>query len=216
MDPFLRSFYDFNPPNQFQSFLRSLQIHGNEPLRSTLFLETPRRVTDTAAEVIHPMSKLEGSFIQELELYRDKLFSLFDRFVGPFYPARLSVFGPTGKSVSFTEAAAIYGLALHWRPHDPILPWAQFESNGVTRISAPDLSQTWQFVWQSISRELYAPLYSTLRACLLFMERERPKPYISDSRFDWTVLTTTVSLADTLGPHLNPDSWQVSPAEKSQ
>jgi hypothetical protein len=212
MDPFLRGFYNFDTSSRFQSSLRSSQSFGNWPATSTLFVETPRRVTDAIADNLSP-STAEDALIQDMELYRTKLFVLFERYIRPFYPVCQPM---NNSSISPVLTAAMYGIALPWRSHDPTLPWAQFDTKGVTRQNAPEVQRIWQSVWRSISRELYAPSYDTIQAYLLLMEREKSKPFVSDGPFEWTLVTTTVSLAFTLGLHLNPDQWRMSEQEHSQ
>lgn len=48
------------------------------------------------------------------------------------------------------------------------------------------------------------------------MERGKSKPFVSDSPFDWTLVTTTVSLAYTLGLNLDPGQWQMAEQERAQ
>lgn len=213
MDPFLRQFYNFDASDRFQSSLRSFQSFGNNLANPVLFVETPRRVTDAIADTLGPYSREEEPLVHDMEPYRTKLFLLFEKFISPFY----AVCQPSmTSSMSPTLTIAIYGMALPWRSHDPTLPWAQFDTKGVTHQNAPKIETIWQSVWRFISQELYAPSHGTIQACLLLMERERSKPFVAETPFDWTLVTTSVSLAYALGLHLNPDQWRISEQERCQ
>jgi hypothetical protein len=93
IDPFLRSFYSFNSSNQFQSSLHSFRSLG-QGNNLALFLETPRRVTDSIANLLEPAVELEEPLLKEMEPYGPKLIALFNQFVQPYYLARLLIDRP--------------------------------------------------------------------------------------------------------------------------
>ena len=213
MDPFLRSFYHFDASAYFQSSLRGFKSFTSDNGQSTLFVETPCKVSDAIADNLVPKSHNEETLIEEMEPYRARLLDLFERFIQPFYPVCPSA---SNRSMSPSLTAAIYGITLPWRSYDPTLPWAQFDTKGVTRQNSPDIHRVWQLAWRHVSRELYAPSYGTLQACLLLMERGKCKPFVSDSPFDWTLVLTATSLAYTLGLNIDPDRWPMSAQERSE
>ncbi|KAE8443878.1 hypothetical protein EG329_001287 [Mollisiaceae sp. DMI_Dod_QoI] len=191
--------------------MRGFRIPGDDPNKSPIFLDTPRRVTQTMTDLVMPNETTVASLLEEISPHKSKLVSLFHQFISPCYPVM-----KVSTQYSPSMLPAIYALALPWRSHDPTLPWAQFDSKGVTRLNVPEVNILWQHVWQQISRELHAPSYSTLQACLLLIERDRPKPFVADTPFDWALVGVAVSLAYTLGLHLDSSSWQIGQQERSQ
>ncbi|RDW60107.1 hypothetical protein BP5796_11713 [Coleophoma crateriformis] len=214
MDPFLRQFYVYSESRCFRSSLRSIHelgITSQSGISPSIFVEMPRRVTNTMADLLIP--KPDNSLLEEFQPYCNKMLSLFQKFICPYYPVYSA---PDATSSPSFLKASIYGLALPWRSNDPTLPWAQFDTVSVTRLNAPSLSHLWKYTWQCLTRDLHAPSLATLQTCLMLMEREKSKTFITDSHFDWNLVTTAVSLAYTLGLHINASSLKLSRQERSQ
>lgn len=74
--------------------------------------------------------------------------------------------------------------------------------------------QLWKLCWEEIQRELHVPRLAVLQACLLLLERKFRFDLIADSPFRWSLLGTTVSLAQTLGLHIDPTDWKIPDWEK--
>lgn len=73
-----------------------------------------------------------------------------------------------------------------------------------------------QFACGKISRDMHAPDYSTISACLLLIERKRPHTLVTDSSFDTCLVAMTKSLAFSLGLHLDYGTCNMSVEEKSR
>lgn len=84
LDPFLRTFYTFDPSNHFNANLRSFQRFGNDPSTSTVFVETPHRVTTALAETLVPKPDSNEALFLEMKPFKDKLFGLLTDLSGRF------------------------------------------------------------------------------------------------------------------------------------
>jgi hypothetical protein len=212
-DPILRQKYQYDESGYRLSKLRG--FHHLDPAADIppIMLLTPLQVSKELANclVLQPSS----SIVQDLSEHGEILIGLFHRFVEPYYPVlRFSHLKPDDKCKSLL--VMVYSMALPWRSYDPNLPWAQFNVKPMTRAQLPDQDAMHQFAWSEISREMHAPDYSTISACLLLMERKRSHTFVADSSFDTSIVAMTKSLAFSLGLHLDCETWNMSAEEKSR
>lgn len=176
-------------------------------------LLTPRQVSKELGNCV--ASESTSSIVQGLSAYGEILIDLFHRFLGPYYPVlRFSNLKTDDKCKSLL--AMVYSMAMHWRSYDPNLPWVQFNVEPMTRAQLPDQDAMHRFAWGEIAREMHAPDYSTISACVLLMERKRPHAFVADSSFDTCLVAMTKSLAFSLGLHLDCETWNMSVEEKSR
>lgn len=111
LNPLLRTFYTFDPLNHFNANLLSFQKFGNDTSTSTIFVETPHRVTTVLAENLVTKPDNNEPLLSEMEPYKEKMFGLFERFVSTFY---LVCHPETEISMSPSFKTAVYGLSLPW------------------------------------------------------------------------------------------------------
>jgi hypothetical protein len=212
-DPILRQRYQYDEAGYRISKLRGfrhLDLNADIP---AVMLLTPLQVSKELADCV--VSEPSSSIVQDLSAYGEILIGLFHRFVEPYYPVlKFSNLKADDKCKSLL--AMVYSMALPWRSYDPNLPWVQFNVKPMTRAQLPDQDAMHQFAWGEISREMHAPDYSTISACLLLMERKRPHTFVADSSFDTCLVSMTKSLAFSLGLHLDCETWNMSVEEKSR
>ncbi|CAK7221797.1 hypothetical protein SBRCBS47491_004650 [Sporothrix bragantina] len=84
-------------------------------------------------------------------------------------------------------------------------------------LRPPSSDVLYRLCWRSILHELHAPRLCTLQACLLLQQRlpstDNPTNlYLHDTAFAWSLMSTAVSVAQTLGLHREPSSWITIPA----
>ncbi|KAF7551296.1 hypothetical protein G7046_g7759 [Stylonectria norvegica] len=210
-DPLLRSKYRYDDRGIFVHKIRAIRRLSTMDSPTSLALLTPQAVTEGLADrvIAHSVPPIWHT----LSEHGESLINLFLRFIQPQYPV-LSSYGLRPDDDSRALLATVYSLALPWRSYDPDLPWEQFNLDAVTRRERPDDSIIQQFAWREISRGMHAPDYSTIAACLLFMERKRDNMFIADSPFDTCLVATTTSMAFSLGLHMNCSDWNMSTDEK--
>lgn len=212
-DPLLRSKYRYGEQGSFVHKIRGIRRLSTRNSPGSLALLTPQRVTEALANRIVP--RAVPNVWDILSEHGYSLIKLFMRFIQPQYPV-LSPDGLQPNDQSKALLATVYSLALSWRSYDPDLPWEQFNLDAVTRKERPDDSIIQQFVWREINREMHAPDYSTIAACLLFMERKRGNMFIADTPFDTCLVATATSLAFSIGLHMNCNHWEMSAEEKNR
>jgi Fungal specific transcription factor domain/Fungal Zn(2)-Cys(6) binuclear cluster domain len=212
-DPILRQRYKYDEAGYRLSKFRGFRNLDPAAKAPSVMLLTPLQVSRELADCVVPQPL--STIVQDLSEYGNILIGLFNRFVEPYYPVlSFSDLKPDDKCKSLL--AMVYSMALPWRSYDPNLPWVQFNAKPMTRAQLPDQDKMHQFAWSEISREMHAPDYSTISACLLLMERKRSHIFVADSSFDTCLVAITKSLAFSLGLHIDCESWNIDPNEKSK
>lgn len=212
MDPLLRLRYKFDENGRFMSAIRGFHRLSTSYEPPVLALLTPQPVSQEMAD--HVVPRTSSSVYESLSEYSSSLIKLFLRFVQPQYPVLIAD-GALSNEDSRALLTMVYSLALSWRSYDPDLPWEQFNLKATTRQEHPDEDLIQQFAWAEINREMHAPDYSALAACLLFIERNRSNMFIADTAFDTCVVANAVSLAFSLGLHIDCHGWNTPPKEKA-
>lgn len=210
LDPLLRTTYKYDDKGKFQSAFRSFLRVGNAGTTPLIFKVMPPQLGEKVeADRLVPPRK--GDLEQDLAPFREKLVSLFERFVQPTWPVLQS-----STIESETLFLSVCALALRWRSHDATLPWSQFHEDIISRKAAPSVDAINSIVWHRLLRDTHSPTYATLQAALLLTERVRPHTAVTDSPFDRCLVTTIVSMALELGLHRDPLPWtEISPSERN-
>ncbi|KAH8881762.1 hypothetical protein GQ53DRAFT_886652 [Thozetella sp. PMI_491] len=132
-----------------------------------------------------------------------RLVQLYLRFVDPYFPvlSRHQVPADPGslKEMPLALLTAICALALPFVVYDEALV--------PLLLHPPSCEQLYRLCWFSICEELHAPSLATVQACLLLQQRLPTNPYLSDTAFTWSLMSTAVAGAQTIGLHRDPSSW---------
>ncbi|KAI3073601.1 transcriptional regulator family: Fungal Specific TF [Penicillium roqueforti] len=139
------------------------------------------------------------------------LIKLYSRYVDPYFPILSSHQIPSspGELVRMPLAllTAICATAL---------PFVMYDDSLYTLLlNPPSSEQLYRLCWLCLSQELHAPSLATLQACLLLQQRLPTNMYLSDTAFTWTLSSTSLAVAQTIGLHRDPESWMsIPPWEK--
>ncbi|KAH8658646.1 hypothetical protein BGZ60DRAFT_123495 [Tricladium varicosporioides] len=212
-DTNLRARYVFDQNGAFKAGLRTFRRTSDNPYRNAMLLVTPRSVTEKMADSLILIP--EEPLISEFDPFRSNMVALFNRFVHPTYP--ISIFHETQSSSLSSRAVItmIYAYSWNWRSHDSHLPWAPYAGSH-TGGNLPNINLLYKFVWQAISREMYAPSLATIHACLLFLHRIQPRSNFCETPFESSLLSSLVEISFSLGLHRNHTSWNLMSNEAKE
>ncbi|KAJ5394827.1 uncharacterized protein N7487_009130 [Penicillium crustosum] len=136
------------------------------------------------------------------------LIKLYSRYVDPYFPILSSHQIPS----SPTDLNKM-PLALLTAICATALPFVMYDDSLYTLLLNPPSSEKlYRLCWLCISQELHAPSLGTLQACLLLQQRLPTNMYLSDTAFAWTLMSTSLAVAQTIGLHRDAGSWTSIPA----
>ncbi|KXH33682.1 fungal specific transcription factor [Colletotrichum nymphaeae SA-01] len=150
-----------------------------------------------------------------------RLVILFVQYVYPTFPviSRSQIVNALGghfKSASSRHAslptyllAAIYASALPFIAYDDILCVSSV-------YKKPPAQRLWQMVYDGVQTTLHTPQLATISGALLYLHKPRVgvQHVSADTSFSWSMATSVVGLATSLGLHLDCRSWSIPPWEK--
>lgn len=136
-----------------------------------------------------------------------RLIQLYGRFVDPCFPIvaiqQLPSCPEELSNMSLGLLAALCASALPFIMHD--------ESLYGLLLHPPSSQRLYRLCWLDISQQFHAPSLATLQACLLFQQRLPTNPYLSDTAFSWSLISSAVAVAQTIGLHQDPSCWESVP-----
>ncbi|KAF4783072.1 hypothetical protein HER10_EVM0005871 [Colletotrichum scovillei] len=105
--------------------------------------------------------------------------------------------------------AAIYASALPFIAYDDILCVSSV-------YKKPPAQRLWQMVYDGVQTTLHTPQLATISGALLYLHKPRVgvQHVSADTSFSWSMTTSVVGLATSLGLHLDCRSWSIPPWEK--
>lgn len=135
-----------------------------------------------------------------------RLIVLFYRFVQPYFPILSRNHGLLDEhgicepsSVPTCILAAIYGHALPFCAWDARLC--------VDVYTPPSADSLFRVAWLACQPEFHTPSLAVLQTLLLLVQRRPTNKHVSDTPFKWVIMTTAVSIAQTLGINRDPSTW---------
>ncbi|KAJ5898376.1 hypothetical protein N7504_008664 [Penicillium tannophilum] len=139
------------------------------------------------------------------------LIKLYSRYVDPYFPILSShqiPSSPTDLSkMPLALLSAICATSLQFVMYD--------DSLYTLLLNPPSSEQLYRLCWLCVSQELHAPSLATLQACLLLQQRLPTNMYLSDTAFAWSLMSTSLAVAQTVGLHRDAGSWiSIPPWEK--
>lgn len=139
------------------------------------------------------------------------LIKLYSRYVDPYFPILSSHQIPSSPTelskMPLALLSAICATSLQFVMYD--------DSLYTLLLNPPSSEQLYRLCWLSVSQELHAPSLATLQACLLLQQRLPTNMYLSDTAFAWSLMSTSLAVAQTVGLHRDAGSWSsIPPWEK--
>ena len=141
-----------------------------------------------------------------------RLISLFYRYVQPYFPVLSHGYHDSDglcqpSQVPTCVLAAIYGHAL------PFCAWD--EKLCVEVYTPPSADALFRIAWLTCLPTFHTPMLSTLQTLLLLVQRRPTNKHVSDTPFKWVMMTSAVSIAQTLGLNRELSDWPIPDWEKS-
>ena len=214
-DPYLLSRYRYNQYND--AAFQSIRIRRmNDGLGPDNEIPTFFTIQHNAlASKAQPQERTESQerLRRELEeMVSDdegkRLIRLFYRYVQPYFPV-LSREGRTQerdedgcrepKMIPTCLLAALYGHAL------PFCAWD--EKLCVDVYTPPSAEAIFKIAWDACMASLHTPSYAGLQTLLLFVQRRPTNKNVSDTPFKGVMISSAVSIAQSLGLYRDPSSW---------
>lgn len=135
-----------------------------------------------------------------------RLIALFYKYVQPYFPVLSRSHGQTAEngacepsSVPTCILAAIYGHAL------PFCAWD--EKLCIDVYTPPSADALFRIAWLASLPMLHTPSLAVLQTLLLLVQRRPTNKHVSDTPFKWVIMTTAVSIAESLGITRDPGEW---------
>ncbi|KAL3479625.1 fungal-specific transcription factor domain-containing protein [Aspergillus californicus] len=136
------------------------------------------------------------------------LVQLYARYIDPYYPVLSRQQIPASP-----DTLSNMPLALLTAICATTLPFVMYDEALYTLLlHPPSARDLYRICWLGITQDLHAPSMSTLQACLILQQRLPTNMYLSDTAFTWSLISTAVAVAQTIGLHRNPSSWISIPA----
>ncbi|OKL63407.1 hypothetical protein UA08_01770 [Talaromyces atroroseus] len=140
------------------------------------------------------------------------LIGLYSRFVDPYFPIVSRHQIP-----NTPDLLSNMSLGLLTAMCATALPFIMYNKALYTLLLRPPSSQDlYRLAWLGITAELHAPSLTTLQACLILQQRLPTNLYLSDTAFTWTLMSTAVATAQTIGLHRDPSAWLSVPMWERQ
>ncbi|KAL2850283.1 fungal-specific transcription factor domain-containing protein [Aspergillus pseudoustus] len=201
MDPYVLQHYKFDANYDFAFSKLTIRNVGQSGV-PVQFLLSKQEPPDDELSVTEP-TDLDAIVPPEIG---DRLIRLFLRFVQPQFPVLNDRATPTPQTAPTHLLAAIYCIAQ---------PFVTFDDHlGVELAYTRPADQTLLNIsWRSLNQSLSQPTIASIQTAIILLLRLPTNILVLDSTWKWTLLGMTVSMAHTLGLHLDPESWNLPPAE---
>lgn len=218
-DPYLLLKYQYDEYNEasFQSVrMRKMSSGPEQDEESQSSMPTFFVIQHNAlASKAQPQDKSDTEFRWRRELedmvseeIGKRLIQLFYKYVQPYFPILTRERGETNadgvpdiRNTHPCVLAAIYGHAL------PFYAWD--EKLCVEVYAPPSTDRLFTIAWQSCQPLLHTPSIGLVQTLLLLVQRRPTNRHVSDTPFKWTIMSTIVSIAQSLGLNRDPTNWPI-------
>ncbi|KAB8227130.1 transcription factor domain-containing protein [Aspergillus alliaceus] len=206
MDPYVLRHYRFDIRSEFLFSKLAIRSVRNTEVPVQFLLSKPELSNEskslTSLEPPIPGEGLSGlSQIVTPEI-GERLIQLFTRFVNLQFPILSEDRLPDPRASSAHLLAAIYLISQ---------PFTTFDDYLCIELvySPPSPQDLFRIAWRELNHALSEPTIQSLQAALILLLHPPSNPLLLDSTVKWTLLGMTVSMAQTLGLHLNPSIWNI-------
>ncbi|KAK5114657.1 hypothetical protein LTR62_002230 [Meristemomyces frigidus] len=214
MDPYLLSRFRYDAYNEasLQSIrLRKMNQHSTAGGTAPAFFVISHNALASKAQPNH--SPNPDKYRYELEeMVTDevgkRLIRLFYRYVQPYFPlntregrnhSRDSAGIRSPSTVPTCILAALYGHAL------PFCAWD--EKLCVNVYTPPSADALFRLAWKAVQPQIHTPNLAVLQTLLLLIQRRPTNKHVPDTPVKWALMSTTWSVAQTLGLNRDPTDW---------
>ncbi|KAL4744048.1 fungal-specific transcription factor domain-containing protein [Aspergillus similis] len=207
MDPYVLQHYKFDANSEFafsKLTIRRVQ-ESAVPVQFLLSKQELAAESQAEAELHQHLEPIDLSAVVPPEI-GGRLIRLFFRFIQPQFPLLYEDSPPNPGSTPTHLLAAIYCIAQPFAPFDDCL----CVELAYTPLSAQALLN---MAWRSLNQSLSQPTISSVQAAIILLLRQPTNQLVLDSAWKWTLLGMTVSMAQTLGLHLDPHTWNLPESE---
>ncbi|PVI00236.1 hypothetical protein DM02DRAFT_708716 [Periconia macrospinosa] len=195
---------------QRQSFVEIGRSTGTAALPPTVFGITDYSIIDNAEPRMDPdqMEHLWAEMWKVIDRHTAwRLVRLYVRFVEPYFPLLDS-----GQMIKSPEELGSMTLALLSGICATAVPFSVYDEALYTLLpKPPSTQQLYRICWSALWQELHAPTLRTIQACLILQHRPPSNPVLSATAFQWSLMSTAVAAAQTIGLHREPASWHLVP-----
>ncbi|KAF5860098.1 hypothetical protein ETB97_002059 [Aspergillus alliaceus] len=206
MDPYVLRHYRFDIRSEFLFSKLAIRSVRNTEVPVQFLLSKPELSNEskslTSLEPPIPGEGLSGlSQIVTPEI-GERLIQLFTRFVNLQFPILSEDRLPDPRASSAHLLAAIYLISQ---------PFTTFDDYLCIELvySPPSPQDLFRIAWRELNHALSEPTIQSLQAALILLLHPPSNPLLLDSTVKWTLLGMTVSMAQTLGLHLDPSIWNI-------
>ncbi|KAB8212544.1 hypothetical protein BDV34DRAFT_208264 [Aspergillus parasiticus] len=206
MDPYVLRHYRFDARAEFPFSKLAIRSVQDTEMPVQFLLSNPelsnesKAATSLAApfaeEALPELSQIVAPEIGE------RLIQLFLRFINRQFPILSEDSLPAPRAASTHLLAAIYLITQPFTTFDDYL-CIEFV------YSPPSPQVLFRIAWSELNNALSQPTVQSLQAALILLLHPPLNPLLLDSAAKWTLLGMTVSMAQTLGLHLDPTMWNL-------
>ncbi|KAE8341143.1 hypothetical protein BDV24DRAFT_151339 [Aspergillus arachidicola] len=206
MDPYVLRHYRFDARAEFPFSKLAIRSVQDTEMPVQFLLSKPELSNESKAA-----TSLEAPFAEEAlpELSQivapeigERLIQLFLRFINRQFPILSEDSLPAPRAASAHLLAAIYLITQPFTTFDDYL-CIEFV------YSPPSPQVLFRIAWSELNNALSQPTVQSLQAALILLLHPPLNPLLLDSAAKWTLLGMTVSMAQTLGLHLDPTMWNL-------
>ncbi|KAE8330705.1 hypothetical protein BDV39DRAFT_190336 [Aspergillus sergii] len=206
MDPYVLRHYRFDARGEFPFSKLAIRSVQDTEMPVQFLLSKPELSNESKAA-----TSLEAPFAEEAlpELSQivapeigERLIQLFSRFINRQFPILSEDSLPAPRAASAHLLAAIYLITQPFTTFDDYL-CIEFVYN------PPSPQVLFRIAWSELNNALSQPTVQSLQAALILLLHPPLNPLLLDSAAKWTLLGMTVSMAQTLGLHLDPTMWNL-------
>ncbi|KAL4948844.1 fungal-specific transcription factor domain-containing protein [Aspergillus filifer] len=205
MDPFVLQHYNYNADSEF-AFSKLTVRQVQKSALPAQFLLSRQEPTSEAAEEPASVSAEEALRAIVPPEVGGRLISLFFRFIQPQFPILSETSRPSPTTSPTHLLAAIYCLAQFFASFDDYLC--------IELVYTPPSAETLtNIAWRGLNQSTRQPGLSTVQTALILLLQSSVRPLDLESSHKWALMGMTVSIAQSLGLHLDPGFWNIPPPE---
>ncbi|CEL08615.1 hypothetical protein ASPCAL11763 [Aspergillus calidoustus] len=206
MDPYVLQHYKYDANSEFAFSRLTIRQVQESQLPVQFLLSKQELANEARAEAALSTSEPANLDVIVPPEIGHRLIKLFLRFIQPQFPILCDSAPPDPKTAPTHLLAAIYCIAQ---------PFITFDDHLCVELAyTPPSAQTLlNMAWRSLNQSLSQPTISSIQTAIILLLRLPTNALVLDSAWKWTLLGMTVSMAHTLGLHLDPQSWNLPQAE---
>ncbi|CRG88315.1 putative transcriptional regulatory protein C105,03c [Talaromyces islandicus] len=205
-DPYVLRHYQFDEKSEFVFSKLAIRRVEDGPVPVQFLLSKPELSADSRSQTDlrnGPETKETPSLSEIVPPeVAERLIDLFFRFVNPQFPVLSGANRPCPRTSPTHLLAAIYSITQPFTVFDDKLS-IELAYNHPSPQTLSNIS------WRSLNDEISEPTIQSLQAALIMLLKPPSNPLLLEHPLKWTLLGLTVSMAQTLGLHLDPTGWNL-------